>query len=188
MALRFYFTPKTTDSKGGVRPKYIQTLGADGSWMDYGLEDALLVGLNVTDQQHSDLTLNSDVISIPPDIDSTIGLTALTTVQNKMEGMHIPATWVTTSHTYRQVIAVVGRLFQFMGRFHAVNLITLFESGVTLDTRINQLTQIQRNRLTSTATQFGIDTSGITGTTTIRQALKSVADQMPPFSLEGITF
>jgi hypothetical protein len=154
MSLRFYFTPKETDAKGGSRPKYVQALGADGSWMDYGIEDAFFVGLNVTDEQHASLTLNSDVISIPPDIDSAIGLTALTTVQNKMEGMHIPAGWVTTSNTYRQVLAVVGRLFQFMGRFQAINLVTLFETGITLDTRINQLTQAQRNRLLNVAAQF----------------------------------
>lgn len=186
--IRFYLTPKATNAKGEIRPKYIQAMSLIGDWMDYGVEDAYLIAVEVDDDQHATLTLNSDVISIPADIDSAIGLTALTTVQNKMEGLHIPAGWVTTNNTYRDIIRVTGRLFQFMGRFQAVNLATLFESGITLDTRINQLTQTQRNRLTNIADQFGLDRSSITGTTTIRQALKIVADQMQPFTLGGQTF
>jgi hypothetical protein len=194
-SVRFYVVPKigTGSSKDSFRPKYIHPIenqppiGAYGA-MDYGLEDTMLVGVNVTPTQHTTLASNLDVIAIPADLDSTIGLTALTTVQSKLEGLHVPAGWVTQANTYRQVVSAVGKLFMFMQRFEAQQLRVFFESGVTLDTRINQLTQAQRTALTDAAISMGLDVSSITGPMLIRQALKILGDQIPSFGLAGETF
>lgn len=191
MSVRFYIVPKIgtgSSTADPIRPKYIAALGVPFAAMDYGLEDTFLVGADVSAQQHTDLAVNVDVISVPQDIDNEIGLTALSTVQSKLEGLHIPAGWVTVNHTYRDVLRVTGRLFLFMQRFHGRELRKFFESGITLDTRINELTQAQRNALENAAVSMGVDVSGITGPMLIRQALKIVADQIPPFILLGETF
>jgi hypothetical protein len=186
--VRFYIVPKATDANNRTRPKYVFAMGLPYTAMDYGLEDTYLVACEPDAAQHTTLAANIDVIAIPAPIDDAIGLTALTTVQNRLEGMHVPAGWVTQNTTYRQVVGLLGKLFVFMQRFHGLNLRTFFEAGITLDTRINQLTQAQRNALIDAATDLGLETSAISGSTTIRAALKIVADQLPGFTLRGEVF
>lgn len=188
-SLRFYVVPVELNAKGHRVPKYVRSMGLESSQMDYGLDDTFLVACpSITDAQHTTLAANIDVIAIPQNLDAQIGLTALSTVQSKLEGLRIPADWVTTSHTYRDVIRVTGKVFQLMQRFHGMQLRTFFESGITLDTRINQLTQAQRQALVDAATSLGLDTSSVTGPMSLRQALKIIADQLPPFHMEGQAF
>lgn len=188
-SLRFYIVPMETDAKGTLRPKYIRDLGIDNSNMAYGLEQVFLSACpTITDAQHQTVAANLDVIAIPQNLDATINATALATVQQKMEGLHIPADWVTTANTYRDVLRVTGKVFLLMQRFRGLHLRAFFEAGITLDTRINQLTQPQRQALIDAATSLGLDTSGVTGPMAIRQALKVIADQLPAFTMEGQTF
>lgn len=188
--VRFYIVPKTGAGTraDSVRPKYIGDLGIGYSAMDYGLENTFLAACAPDAATHTSLASNLDVIAIPQGLDSAIGLTALSTVQAKLEGLHVPAGWVNETHTYRDVVRAVGKMFVFMQRFHGQQLRTFFESGVTLDTRINQLTQAQRQALLDAATSLGLDTSSITGSMLIRQALKTLADQMSGFVLGGEVF
>jgi hypothetical protein len=197
MALRFYVVNKIGDGLSpstSFRPKYIADLGVVYSAMDYGLEDTYLVGAHVTAAQHQGLAANLDVIAIPLNLDNQIGLTALSTVQTKLEGLRVPAGWVNENHTYRDVVRIVGKIFLMMQRFHGLHHRTFFESGITLGTRMNQLTNGQetaiRNAINSLAQSFNvvIDLSGVTQTTTVRQLFKIVADQLPSFTLEGEVF
>lgn len=190
VALRFYIVPKIGSGTFAdpFRAKYIRDLAIPYSAMDYGLENTFLAAVNVTAAQNTSLSSNLDVIAIPQNIDATIGLTALGTVQSKLEDLHVPSEWVTTSNTYRDVIRAVGKLFQFMQRFHARQLRTFFESGITLDTRMNELTANQRTALADTSDSFGLDRSAITNTTTVRQALRILFQQLPSFTLMGETF
>lgn len=194
MAKRFYVVPKITINELGMTyaaPKYINPVDLPGvvfQAMNYGLEDTYLVGAEVTDAQHTALAANLDVIAIPANLDSTVGLTALTTVQNKLEGMWIPADWVTTSHTYRQVVALTRKAFLYMQRFHANQLSKFFVSGVTLDTRVNQLTQAQRNAMENAAISLGLSIASITGSMKLRAALKILFDQIPGGMLFGEAF
>jgi hypothetical protein len=186
--VRFYIVPKAVDANNRARPKYIFAMGLSYNAMDYGIEDTFLVACDPDATQQTTLASNLDVIAIPSGLDSAIGLTALTTVQNKLEGLHVPAGWVTQNTTYRQVLTAVGKMFLFMQRFTALQLRTFFESGVTLDTRINQLTQAQRDALTGAALSLGLDTSSITGSMLIRTALRVIGDQIPGFVLRGEAF
>lgn len=196
MAVRFYIVPKVGDGltpNTAFEPKYIadmlDPLGP-GLWRarDYGMEPVFLVAANVTSQQHTTLSANVDVVTIPQNLDSQINLTALATVQQRLEDLRIPAGWVTTSHTYRDVIRITGKVMQFFGRFHVRHLLTLFESGVTLNTRMNELTQVQRDRIQDVMVSFGLDTAWVTNTTTVRGLLKGVADRLPAFTMLGETF
>lgn len=191
MAIRFYVVPKIGDGltpATAFRPKYISDLGSPYSAIDYGLENTFLVGVEVTAAQNTTLSANIDVIAIPADVDSAIGLTALSTVKSRLESLNVPSDWVTQTHTYRDVIRLVGKLFQYMQRFHARQLRVFFESGITLDTRVNQLTAAQRTAMNDAAVSLGLDTSVVTNTMTLRQALRLLGQQMPSFVLAGETF
>jgi len=192
VALRFYIVPKagTGAITDPIRPKYILEVGAINSLsaMNYGLEDTFLLGVVVTNAQHTTLASNLDVIAIPQDIDSAIGLTALQTVKDKLEGLNIPSDWVTVNHTYRQAIGIVGRAFLYMQRFNGRQLRKFFETGIALDTRVNQLTQAQRDAMNDAAVSLGLSTATITGPMTLRQALRIILEQLPSFSLAGQTF
>ena len=187
--MRFYLVPKTGDGLTRLtafRPKYIADLeGVDWAARDYGLEDVLLVGAAVTPAQHTLLVGNLDLIAIPQDLDQPIGLTVLTTLQAKLEGLHIPAEWLTVSQTYRDAMRVVAKLFGLMGRFHAREGRVFFQTGITLDTRMNQLSQAQRTALEATAVDLGLTVTGITPTTPVRQVLKRFADGLPGFVFQG---
>lgn len=190
MATRFYIVPKVGAGMDddAIRPKYIGDGGINYSAMDYGLENVFLVGADVTDAQHASLAAQIDVIAIPSDLDSLVSITALTTVQSRMEGILVPAEWLTTGNSYRDVIRTVGKLFLLMQRFHGTQLRKLFSGTVTLDTRLNQLSRAERDALTDTAVSLGLDVTGVTTTMTVRQAIKFLADQLPPFVLRGETF
>jgi hypothetical protein len=191
VALRFYVVPKIgtgATPTDAIRPKYIGDLAVPWSAMNYGLEETFLVGANVTGAQHTTINGNIDVISIPQNLDSAIGLVALSTVKDRLESLHVPSDWVTSDHTYRDVVRIVGKLFLYMQRFHGQQLTKFFQSGVTLDTRVNQLTAAQRTAMLEAAQSLGLDTSVATNTMTLRQALRLIVQQLPSFSLAGQTF
>jgi hypothetical protein len=187
---RFYVVPKVGSGTFAdpFRAKYFRELGVQFSAMDYGKEDSMLVGAEVTGAQHTTLAANLDVIAIPTALDNNVSSAALTTIQNKLEGLKIPAGWVTTSHTYRQVVGAVGRIFMLMQRFDGLHMRTFFGSDITLDTRINQLTVQQRTDLQTAASSLGLDTSFVTGPMTIRTVFKTWIDNMGPFTLHGEIF
>lgn len=192
VATRFFVVPKTgTGSlEDTIRPKYVMELGAmDWQAVNYGRDDAYLVGAVLTPAQVSALASNIDAIVIPAQLDNAIGLSGVSAVQSALEGLHVPAQWVTQTHTYRQVVGAVGRMFFLMQTFGGMTGYALFQqAGITLDTRINQLTQQQRSDLLAAASAKGLDTSGVTGPMTLRQALRLLAEQIQPFTVMGETF
>lgn len=190
MAKRFYLVPKValTPVLLGSGPRYIASLGVTYAAMDYGFDPTYLVGAEVTAGQHTALAAEPDVTTIPLNLDNTITAAALPQVEAALEALQIPAGWVTTAHTYREVLSIVGRLFRFMGVFRKRQLRSFFESGVTLNLRINELTQAQRDALEDAAVTQELSSASITGTTLVRQALKIWIDQMPGFTLFGEAF
>lgn len=191
VAIRFYIVPKVGDGLSlptAFRPKYVPELGVSYSAMDYGKEDTMLVGADVTSAQHQSLNANLDVTAIPQNLDSNVSSAALVTIQNKLEAIKVPGSWVTTSTTYRQVVGNIGRIFLLMQRFDGLHARTFFQSGITLDTRVNQLTTEQRNALQDAAISLGLDIQFITSTTTVRTMLRTWVQQMGPLTLHGETF
>lgn len=198
--VRFYLVPKigagTLDPFDPFRPKYTDQgeLGAgwnlDGRWsaMDYGLENLYLLGADLTAEEHTTIAAQPDAIAVPSPIDNNVSAAAVSVIQDRLEGANLPASWVNTSFTYHQVLAIVGRVVAFAQRYHAMHNLALFRGGVTLNTQVNQLPQAERARLQATAADLGLDYSGVTSTTTIRQVLLLIAQQMPGFTLRGVQF
>jgi hypothetical protein len=82
-------------------------------------------------------------------------------------------------------------MFAFFQRYRGLTGTTgpLLGGTVTLNTQFNQLPGGVRADLIATAADMGFDTSGLSGTNTIRQILKTMADQWGSrqITLGGIT-
>jgi hypothetical protein len=192
--MRFYVVPKVGDGISiatAFRPKYTALNELGAGWnvgpfqaMDYGLENVYLLAVDLDASQHATLSAQADVLSVPSPITTTVTAGALNTVKTKLEAGNVPADWVTVGMTYQQVLSRVIRIVQFMQRFDRL-FGRLFAGGMTLDTSINQIPAGARNNLRDAALSLGAITSGITGTTLVREGLVLVADQL---FTEGIVF
>lgn len=211
MAIHFYLVPKIgagTSTKDAFRAKYIAdwTRRWDAEtqqWindhptdpaieyqsMDYGVEATFLVMANVTSAQHTEISANLDVTAIPNPIGDTVSAVAVTKARSSLESAMLPGTWVTTTNTWADVLKTTAHVIQVMQRFSGM-FGRLFSTGVTLDTTMNQLTAGQRQNFRDAAASLGVDTSGATGATTVRDALLLFAAQMPSltFTLAGQSF
>ena len=189
MTVRVYVLPMVETLIGAITyraPKYIggrnnTTLAGlenlSYACMPYGMQPVCLLIADVTVAQHNLLTANSDVLAAPQNIDNNLNAGAVTTVKNLLESLHIPAGWVTTSHTYRQVLRLVGWLFQFMQRVHGIFPEKLFAAPNTLATTYGELSPGMQSALLQAAQSFAFDTSGLQSSTTLRVILKNLADQ-----------
>jgi hypothetical protein len=121
-----------------------------------------------------------------PALTNTVRAGALATVQSKIEGIGIPAGWVTAGMTYQTVLQTVLRITQLYQRLMGLGAARLLGSGVTLDTTFNALPSEVRSKLLAMAQSFNFDTSSLSGASTIRQILKALADQWTtPVNLLG---
>jgi len=192
MALRFYLVPKVwgTTPVPSWRPQHVSGVIAEWDALTYGREDVYLVAAEVTDAEHTTLAAQPEVIAIPANLDATLSAGAVTVARAWLEARSIPNGWVTTARTSREVLGTLGRLFRLMQRFNGRQRARFFGEGITLGTRINQLSAVQRNALQDAARdlQPNLDLSGVTGASTLRQALVTICQQLPGFTLRGESF
>lgn len=188
MSWRLYIVPVTkiipAPGREFTAPSYFygrKTAGLAGmegvvwAWERYVWESNGLVAADTSDAQHALLVAQTDVIAVPG-LDTNIpNATVRNRVRNLLEAGNIPGSWVNTGMSYRTVIRTVLGIFRFHGRFVSKGG-RVFAGGVTLDTTISQLPAQAVTRLQEAATELGIDYSWVTGTTTMRQLLKGMAD------------
>lgn len=175
-----------------VMPKYAN-LVSTGMWscIPFGNEGTCVLGADVTTADDTAISANPDVQSIPANLSANLSAGAVTQVQAALESRNIPAGWVTTSLTWRQVLRTVFTMALFMQRFTVYSVAKFFQSGVTLSTTFGSLPAGIRSALNNAAQSFGFNTTGITGSTTIRAALKILGDQWPsinPIHISGEVF
>lgn len=180
MAVRYYLTGRAGTGADGdhYHPNHFTVTGMGFDWraIRYGDDGAFIVWADVTPTQHTALAANADLVALPANTTNTVGAN-LTTVQSALESFNIPADWVTSGMTYRQVLRGVATLFQFAQMFHGRGYGKLIQAGVTLDTQFNALPQGVKNALLDTAQALNYDTSGLTGAITVRQILRLMAQQ-----------
>ncbi len=188
MATRFYLVPKVGTGIPGdndpYRPKYfLDALGrgviaGQVSSMDYGLEPVFLVAADVTPADHATLIANTDVVALPANLDAAVGVN-LATVTAKVDALGFPSDWVSAVTTYRQIVRVLTQCIQFAQRLHGQENVRMLPVGITLNSRVSDLSPAQRQRLANVIGTFGGTASEITGAMTLRAALKTLADQVP---------
>lgn len=194
MTLNIYVMPiVVVGRKGDRQPKYAASVFPtwDYGMMDYGNEPWCLVGITDIDgPTDAAITANADADGLPQNLDQLVSPVALSTVQNALESVNIPGTWIATTNSYRDVVRFIGAVSQFAQKFQGATGGVWFTGGVTLATHFNTLPQAVRTGLVSAAASFGFDTSGVSGATTLRAILLSVGQQylatQPPIKLDGV--
>lgn len=179
MTFRLYIVPVvgSGSSKDPRRPKYFS--GSFSNWTanDYGLEAVMIVGADLAPADDTAVTANADVTALPFNLDANLTAGQVTTTQTKLEALNIPAGWVSTSLTWRTVARLVLGMFQFMQRYNAIsNGARLFLAGVDLSTQFSSLPAQVRADLIAAADSLGYDRSSLSGASTLRQILKTLAD------------
>ena len=183
--IRYCVIPEEDGTIPGKGPKYLKWRfdpdppGIDCGYVyiSYGLIPAGLACVNVTQAQLDELSGYSDVAIAPADIDQNIGAGAVATVQNVLEALRIPADWVDTSYTYRQILRGVAGLFQLSQRHKGLHQEQLIDNQAQLDLQWNQIPPARRARLLETADTFTWDYSDVTNQWTIRQILWHLTQQ-----------
>lgn len=183
MAHRFYIVPIVDSGEGFTArrdPAYITAAGAVVvRSISYGGEPYALVLVRVDDegQQHAEIAAHTDVVVVPANIQNNIAVNAVDNVKAALETLNIPSDWVTTDFNYRQILRLIAGIFVFAQRYYGQNELRLFRGSFTLETRFNQLSAAERNRLTTCANSLNYDTSSLNGTSTIRQILRFMGQQ-----------
>lgn len=193
--MAFALVPKIGDGltpQTAFRPKYTDPgdLGAGNDLvgyvaMDYGLEAAVLIRVVLSGAQRTALAAKADALVVPANMDALVSAGALTQIQTLLEAVNLPAQWVTTSITYRQVLKGFRRVITFMQRWRGMFAVRVFGGGITLDSTLNDLTATQRQRLADVSDSFNLDRSAVVNTMTLRAVLKLLADQLPDMDLGG---
>lgn len=206
-SVHFYIVPKVGSGVSGdrYRAKYIAdssqefvngtgAIAGFAAAMDYGFENIMLVGANVTAAEDAFISAQPDVWVLPAgNLNDQIVSINLTTLKNTLEGMKIPAGWITIASTHRDVGRFVAQLFLIFQRYHFLAVSngmngSPFAGGITLDSTFGDMTVARRQVLSQAAQSLGIDVSGVTLTTTIRQAFRLLAPQLGNIQLAGVTF
>lgn len=198
MARSIYVMPITGSgtSHDPKKPKYQDAIFPDtlfrSTMFDYGDEPWCLVGItDITPAADSALVANGDVFKLPDNLDTTMGNNATRNqVRTRLEQNEFPGTWVQTTTTFREVVLVVGACCQYAQRFQGLETgLAWFSGTVHVTSNYGTLSQEVRDSMVTAATSFGFNTSAFILTNTIRDVLKSVADQYiladMPLDLQG---
>lgn len=141
-----------------------------------------LAGMRVTAAQHATIAADPEVTAIPANLSNNVG-GALNATQNRLEAMNLPAGWVTSGTTWRQVLSRVIRMLHLRRQVR-----TLFSDGVTLDSTFNSLPAGKRAALVAAADRLNIDRSDLTGASTLREILAALGGRGPALTLLGEVF
>lgn len=170
--MSFYVVPLVgTGARGDAfRPKYVPALGVQ--WLACDLpRHWVIVWADATPAQDATIAANADALVVPP-LDNTIALVA---TQNALEGLGVPAQWLQSGMTYRQVVRVVVGIANFAQRCEGLGQRITLTGNLNLT--VAALPAAIQNVLAAAADSMGLDRTGITGATTLRQVLAIMAQQ-----------
>lgn len=199
MTKRLYLVPVNhIPTEGGIyhTPKYLPHRldpalpGLEGvyfAWEVFWLGHTAIAMADTDATQHNLLIAQTDVVAVPP-LDNTVAAGALSTVQAVLEAGDIPGDWVQVGMSYRQVLRIILGIMQFHKRFMALSGRRASDGLFALTLRVNQIPQATRTILQNVATEFNLDFSAVTGTTTVRQLLVGMGQQFASreFEIGGV--
>jgi hypothetical protein len=175
MIKRCYVLPLILGTRGFREPKYCVALGIRQFWVvDFGMEDLALVLAMVTAEQHTSLIANSDVYSLPENLDTALTAAEVIQVKQALESIRIPGDLIAVGWTWRQVIGFTFRLFQFIQRLATFGKHP-YPPTVTLDSKWNTMPAPLRNDLIACAESMGYPTTLMTGTNLYRTILNDMS-------------
>ncbi len=173
-------------------PKYV---GQNTNVVGYGVirysrVSEALVLVQAPSAELTSIRGNTEVMSIATvsNIDNQINVSQRNGIRAYLEAREVPAQWVNTGDTRRELIRGLAGIYLFAQRVEARTGTGLKESfrqaGITLEDTWLSLPQGAKNILLETAESFGWETPGFTNTVTVREILKFFSSQ---FESEPIT-
>lgn len=189
MATRFYFVPKIGSGASpddAFRPKYTDA-GFQWQAMDHGFANCFLLIADVDEKHHAALSEQPDVLAFPAELNSKITDDDLAALKAKCEALKLPADWLGTTHSYAELVQSAAKMIGLSQRFKGLYRESLLKDGVTLDSKISEIPGGKGNQLAAAATSLGLDSKDVKPATTIRKAMKVLADQLPDVVLDGKT-
>lgn len=180
MTLRYYALPiiRTTDAHGREyrNPKYLPDLGLNFGMVPMGNIDWCVAVADVTTQQHNSISANSDVMSVPANIESSMNAGAVTTARTFLAAHDIPGAWIATGMTYHYVLKILCAFFLYLTRVRGIlgYNVVLVAGWPTI--QIQNVSADIRNAMIQASASFNYDYSWVVPTTTLGQIMKSMAD------------
>jgi hypothetical protein len=194
MTLRVYLMPVISVDMpigpgGALRPvkeaKYASLIMGGKTRLRYDPEPACLLIADTTAGEHAAVIANSDVRAFPDNLDTAVTNGARTAIVNALEALSIPAQWVANGQTFRAVLRRLAGILQLSQAVHGRGLRFLQAS---LDSPISALPVGVRQAMQAAAAQLEVSTTGITLSTTVRQALAAIGAQFEarPLLVRGV--
>jgi len=179
---RFYIMPMIlnneldTNKPPTWHPKYAAAFPR-WSAIDYGTERVCICCIrDITAAEHVTLTENIDVLGTPGNIDKLLTQSAVDKIQAYLEPLFIPADWINTGRTYRQVIKTLGALFQFNQRWNKLSGgSSPFKDGLDLSMIYADLPISAKATTNQVFDTLKVDRSSLNSSSTVREILKTFA-------------
>lgn len=162
-------------------PKYLAEFTND-YWqlVDYGSQDVCLVALNASNTVHTTLGGNSDVYTFPEDMSGNPTGGGVAQLNDAFESLSIPGNWINASFSYGTILRRIIGMFILNQRYWVIRGNTagngrhsILDAG--LNATVDQVGSV--TDLNSAASSLGLDSSGVTGSTLIREMLRIFAAQ-----------
>jgi hypothetical protein len=155
-------------------PKYLANLKSGWQWRELPRGWAVVYDPTADAAEDTAIGANADAIVIPP-LDNTVAVNA---TKNALEALSIPAQWVISGMTYRTVLRTIVGMANFAQRCEGINPSARLSLTGNLDKTFSQLPAATRSVLTTASDSLGLDRSGVTGATTLREILRILAQQI----------
>lgn len=157
------------------RPKYISDIpGIRWSGTDHG--DTFILAADTTAADELAIGTNADAIVFPAQLDAAVSVAQ---IQGALEAQDIPAHWIRSGMTHRQVLRVIVGMAQTLQRCEGVGVKVRIRGN--MDRTVGSLAAPIRRALSDAADSMGLDRRGVVAATTVRELMAELGQQF----LEG---
>jgi len=141
-------------------------------WRHNGAANVAIAKIEADTTTLNTLAAYPDVLRFPANINSTLTAARVNAVKARLDDLDLPSGWVNVSLTYKNVIHNIVRLFKINKYMYSLDGLkeNLFAGGLTRNSTLSQIPAGKRARLRKFAENHGMDTTELTGSTTIQAA------------------
>lgn len=182
MTRRLYIAPIVTLSIGSRSP-----LGS--KVLEYGIQQGIssvlsrdktwaLTTADFDNTQHALVAADPDITDVPfSALDNTwndFTVQQRTAIGNRLETFHVPMDWISGSTSVADLIRMAARV-ALIGQMLKADAL----DNISLDSTFGSLSAARRNRILAWAADNNVDTTGLSGSTTIRAMLRALVVRFP---------
>ena len=163
--------------------------------MNFGAGEDCIMFINASQSYLDTIAADPEcrLIATPANIDNALTAGQVSAIQTFLEGLGVPADWLTAGETRRQALRGIAGMFMFSqrmeGRFGISWKRKLVGHGVTLATQWSALPTAFQIELLDVAASYGWFNVTPTDTMTLRQILRAMGNRLQsvPIQISGFT-